>query len=362
MIKFRLLRSDGADDIVWESFYRAIPHPRRSVHFSPGYARTQEIGCGGEAWCAIADDGGWPFVMQPFLLRTDDPGRVITESLYGYGGPVSSAEAPELWPAILLALEGGLTEFRMQRGVVCERTVLAPFMVENQRKIYEAMGVPTKHVKDVVVLPTDLASLDAGMSDKRRAGVFKAKRDGITVRRTASLGHSLSRFWELYKGTMDKVGAAPRWRFARQYFEAHLRELRHRAVLVEAIIHGEKNGSCTIVSSALVLVDGAEAQYQFAGNSGVSGASDLLVLEAAAVARDAGCLTLDLGGGVTAAADDSVFWYKSTFSPRRRPVYVVERVYDQQAFDKASDGYPQTGFFPPWRAGAAAVRGMGVKV
>jgi hypothetical protein len=101
----------------------------------------------------------------------------------------------------------------------------------------------------------------------------------------------------------------------------------------------------------MLLMDGIEAHYQFAGNSGVSGASDLVILRAAEMARDAGCATMDLGGGVTAAEDDSVFWYKSTFSPKRRQVFVVERVFDQARFDELSADKPKD-FFPPWRAGA----------
>jgi hypothetical protein len=344
MIKFRMLTPHVGS--AWEDYAARLPARAKSVHFTQAYARVQEA-AGGEAYCAVAEDGD-AFIMQPFMLRTDEQGRNVVESLYGYGGPVGREGHPDL----LLALGGVMADFHVGRGVICERVVLSPHLAADQLAFYRAMGIKPRHVKDVVVLPTKLEDLDAGMTDKRRAAIFKAKRDGIATWRAVSRGQSLTRFVELYRGTMARVGAAPRWRFPRKYFEAHLVELPGTWIV-------EAYKEDVIVSSAMVLTCGREAHYQFAGNSGVSGASDLVILEAARLARDCGCKTLDLGGGVTAEPDDPVFWYKSTFSQMRRPVYVVERVHDQAAFDEASKGCPQTGFFPPWRAGAQVMQDAG---
>jgi hypothetical protein len=149
---------------------------------------------------------------------------------------------------------------------------------------------------------------------------------------------------------MDRVGAAPRWRYARTFWDALMVELKNHTCIIEAVKDE------ILVSSALVLLCPPQAYYQYAGNSGVSGASDLLIVEAAKLAAECGCDTLDLGGGVTAAEDDPVLFYKGTFSKERAPVYVMERVYDQKKFDEASKGFEGGHYFPPWRAGEQLAR------
>lgn len=336
MASFGILTCESADRVLWQALYDRLPPPLKAIHFSPGYAAAQGV----SSWCAVARDRG-EFIMQPFVMVLDEVG-VTVESMYGYGGPVGEGAS------LRGVLEEGLAEWRRGAGVVCERMVLHPRLAEYQARLLpDHLEAPYR--KEVVVVATEPVAFRAGVAAKRRSAIEKATRDGITTSRSTSRGQALTEFSALYSTTMERVGAAPRWQRQREFFDRHLCEMPGHVCLILA-----KQADGTTVSAAMVLVDPPEAYYQFAGNSGVSGASDLLVVESARLAHECGCPFLDLGGGVTAKEDDPVLWYKSTFSPLRRPVHVLERVHDREAFDRASRGLEGVGYFPPWRVGKQA--------
>lgn len=338
MGRFSVLSCQGLGGLRWQSFYERLPDYFRSIHFSPAYARAfAEL-----PRCAVYEgDGG--FVMQPFVTKADSVGLTM-ESLYGYGGPVADT---------LLAggrlggeFEREMAAWRQRRGILCERSVLHPRLYDHQSRLLPQDALPLFR-KEVVHVLTDMERLQEGMEKKRRSALAKAWRDGITTRRALDpVGRSLFRFWQLYDGTMERAGAAPTWRYPVAFFERMAHELRDNFGLIEAVCDGE------VVSAALVIASPPQAYYQFAGNSGVSGASDLLIMEAVKHAHDCGCDTIDLGGGVTRDPKDPLLWYKGTFSRLRGGVYVVERVYDKEKFEQASKGFEGVGYFPPWRAGA----------
>lgn len=338
MAGFEVLSCEGLGGLRWQSFYERLPTAFRSIHFSPAYARANAQ----HPWCAVAEGKGG-FVMQPFVTKTDSAG-VTMESVYGYGGPIAANVANG--GGLRDQLEKEMSGWREQHGIICERTVLHPRLFQHQAILLPAEACPLFR-KRVVLVPTIPEKAFMGVENKRRSALAKASRDGITARRALSTtGEPLFRFWQLYDATMERAGAVPIWRYPLAFFERMVVELRDNIALMEAVQND------VVVSSALVLTSPPEAYYQYAGNSGVSGASDLLIMEAAKHAHDCGCDTIDLGGGVTRDPKDPLLWYKSTFSRQRGSVYVVERVYDKERFTEASKGFEGVGYFPPWRAGA----------
>jgi serine/alanine adding enzyme len=342
MAIFRVLEPAGYDRVLWQQFFNALPSRYRLIHFSPSYARTQALASGDHALCAVAQDElSSEFVMLPFIMR-NTAGLCSVESFYGYGGPVSNVHGA---PAMSLAvqLEERLMDWRAEHHVLCERTVLQPYLADFQQALVPWVG---KLVKQVVMIPTvDVPAAHSLMRDTRRHEIAKARKRGLKVAVTTSRGAPLTRFVELYRATMKRKGASTNWELDQSHFDNIMAELAGNVVLV-SVSNNER-----IVSAAMVLVNARHAHYQYAGNGlEEQGASDLLVSQAITVANACGCEWLDLGGGVTADPADSVLFYKSSFSKERRPVVVGTRVFDKHAFDEAAARFPQTSFFPPWRA------------
>jgi hypothetical protein len=339
---FRVLEPAGYDRVLWQQYFNALPSRYRLIHFSPGYARTQALAKGDAALCAVAqDEVSGEFLMLPFILR-DTAGVRSVESFYGYGGPVSTAYGARAL-ALTEELDAKLQDWRAEHRVVCERTVLQPYLSDLQQTLVPWVG---KLVKQVVMVPTvDVPAAHSLMRDTRRHEMAKARKRGLKVAATTSRGAPLTRLVELYRSTMKRKGASTKWEHDHSYFDTIMAELPGHAVLVTV------SNKDRIVSAAMVLVCARHAHYQYAGNSlEEAGASDLLVSEAVAVAHACGCEWLDLGGGVTADPEDSVLFYKSSFSKERRPVVVGTRIFDKHAFAEAAAGYPETTFFPPWRS------------
>lgn len=346
MAIFEVLSCEGVGGLRWQSFYERLPIFFRSIHFSPAYARANaEL-----PQCAVyADPAG--FVMQPFTLKSDKFGTTM-DSLYGYGGPICSSLMNVY--EYSARFDKGMDEWRRARAILCERAVLHPRLYQHQSMLFPDWAPSFR--KEVVIIQAAPAKLIAGFTKKRQSALSKAQRDGITTRCALTCATPLERFCKLYESTMNRVGASPFFRHSRTFFQNMAAHLHDNIAVVEAV-----DGKGDVVSAALVLTSPPQAYYQYAGNSGVSGASDLLIMEAARHAWNCGCETMDIGGGLTRDPKDPLLWYKGTFSPDRAGVYVIERIHDEERFTAASKGFEGVGYFPPWRAGEqinAATQGI----
>jgi len=326
-----------ADGYRWQSLCDRLQ--LSIIHFSPAYARAQ-MSHYGRVLLAVFEDGD-EFMMQPFEMRDHD-GLVDLHSPYGYGGLIGDVHS--MWKE----MDVEFAKWRNDYSVICERHVLHPRMVRNQNNMawIERNVAPAERIKDTVVVRC-VPENELNLRDTRRHCIRKARERGMVARRANPQFAELSTFYRLYCETMDRQNASSRWRFPMKYFTEYFREMPDRAVLVDV---AAKDG--TVLSSAIVLLGGPHAQYQFAGNSGVDGASDLLILKAVEIARECGAEVLDLGGGATSEQDDSLLNYKRSFSHERWPVMVCKRVFDQTRYDAACAGKPLTDFFPAYRSAA----------
>lgn len=319
---FDVLEPKGLDGARWLSYYNRLPVDRRAIHFSPQYARTQISLGEASVFCAVyeADEH---FVMQPFQLRpiagVNDGSDIA--SLYGYGGPVSTLGG------VLGAMQWELfdEQFRAwlrSADVVSEWAMLHPMMHLHQRELLRAGQV--NEVKNTVQMRAGWEHRD-GMRATRLHCITKA-RGVVLVDSVEANRATIASFVSLYRRTMDRVSAPDRFRFPARYFGAHFSEMPDNAILLQAQHEG------VLVSSALLIVGGKWAQYQFAGNDLVDGASDLMVMEAARIAGLCGADWLDLGGGRTSKPDDSLYLYKSSFSKTRAPACTYSRIFDAEKY------------------------------
>ena len=273
-------------------------------------------------------DAGRPFLLEHegavFAgIEREEPRDVVTP--YGYGGPTRDGfwDAYEIWAR--------------ERGVVSTFVRFHPLLA-NQR------GAPI-HVEELA--PTVAWRVErerdllAGLHFKHRNKVRKAENAGATVTAASGLGN----FVELYEDTMRRIDADGFYLFEPAYWE-RLEELP--LARFDAEIDGE------VVASALCLASPPWLHYHLSGTTDAgrsTGASTLVLLEAARWAQAHGYERFHLGGGLGGKAD-SLHHFKARFDPDGLvPAAVGKAIHDEDAYRELSggrfDGYE--GFFPAYR-------------
>ena len=273
-------------------------------------------------------DAGRPFLLEHegavFAgIEREEPRDVVTP--YGYGGPTRDGfwDAYEIWAR--------------ERGVVSTFVRFHPLLA-NQR------GAPI-HVEELA--PTVAWRVErerdllAGLHFKHRNKVRKAENAGATVTAASGLGG----FVELYEDTMRRIDADGFYLFEPAYWE-RLEELP--LARFDAEIDGE------VVASALCLASPPWLHYHLSGTTDAgrsTGASTLVLLEAARWAQAQGYERFHLGGGLGGKAD-SLHHFKARFDPDGLvPAAVGKAIHDEDAYRELSggrfDGYE--GFFPAYR-------------
>ena len=273
-------------------------------------------------------DRGRPFLLEHdgvFFagIERDDPRDVVTP--YGYGGPTGDG----FWDAY--------EDWARERGVVSTFVRFHPLLANQQ-------GAPI-HVEQLA--PTVAWRVEpgrdllAGLHFKHRNKVRKAENAGATVTAASGLGD----FVELYEDTMRRIDADPFYLFEPAYWEL-LGELP--LARFDAAIDGE------VVASALCLASPPWLHYHLSGTTDKgreTGASTLVLLEAATWAQANGYERFHLGGGLGGKAD-SLHHFKARFDPEGLVEAAVGKaIHDEDTYRRLSGGETGfDGFFPAYRS------------
>lgn len=315
------------DDERWLSAWEAWPE--REVHAHPEYVRLYEQD-GTRALCTVADG-----VLYPFLLRSD-PVDIVTP--YGYGGAfrTGDADAGAFWDAFgAWAAEQGAVSELVRFSLFPER--LLPYPGEREPRLVNV-------VRDLEP-PADELWMD--YEHKVRKNVNKARRSGLRVELDET-GARLGDFVRLYEHTLDRRGAAARYRFPRTFFE-RIRDRLAGNFVYAHVLAGER-----VVSSELALLSATSA-YSFLGGTDEAAfelrPNDLLKVELMLWAKEAGKRRFVLGGGQQPG--DGIFRYKRSFAPRGLvPFEVGMRVLRPEVYEeltRRAGGPREPGFFPAYR-------------
>jgi hypothetical protein len=311
------------DDERWPAHWEAWPE--REVHAHPGYVRLYEED-GTRALCAVAAG-----VLYPFLLRSD-PVDIVTP--YGYGGAfrTGEADADSFWRAFdAWAAEQGAVSELVRFSLFPER--LLPYPGEREPRLVNV-------VRD---LEPPAGELWMDYEHKVRKNANKARRSGLRVE-IDETGARLDDFVRLYEHTLDRRGAAGRYRFPRAFFE-RIRDGLAGHFAYAHVLDGDR-----VVSSELTLLSATSA-YSFLGGTDEAAfelrPNDLLKVELMLWAKEAGKRRFVLGGGQQ--ADDGIFRYKRSFAPNGLvPFEIGMRIFDHERYAELSRGR-ETNFFPAYR-------------
>ena len=367
MTRVELLRSD---DPAWDGCLAAV---RRDVFHTAGYHRCAEASGEGTAYLAVVGDRdrgmAWPYLLRRVAEVPGLDGSDATDvtSVYGYPGPLAwgcatgDAFIASAWEAI--------------RGVWRDQRAVAAFTrfhpllgnAEMLAAVDGARGNPAADAPGVaregVVPAGSTVSIDCTLDDRTVYGQYRTDlRQRIGRARRAGLLTTVDEDWRelpafvrLYHETMERNQAERYYYFD----EDALRRLRDE-LAGHAHLFVTRRDDTVAAAGIYTEFDGIVQKYLEGTAVALHTLSPgkLQTDDARRWARARGCSVVHLGGG-RGGREDSLFYAKSRFSPRRHPFHVGRWILDGAAYDelvraraRGRSGRVATSYFPAYRAPA----------
>jgi hypothetical protein len=300
----------------------------------------------------------WPFLLRDLNtvegLEAQGDGYCDCTSVYGYPGPVMSAPAQSN-PGFIDRFLENLGEVAVEQKIVSLFSRLNP-VLGNASFLQSTAGLECKGQTVYIDLRNPP---DVQMSLYRwnhRNGIRKARRNGVCAYDDKTWEH-LDSFLHLYEITMNRVGAQSWYYFKTEYFHALREALGSRLHLFVA----EKDGRP--VSTALFVRTGSIIQYHLGASDDVGllhAASKVIMDQVRIWGTQTGAAIFHLGGGV-GVQEDSLFRFKSGFSPLRYDFFVWKKILLPERYNllvqsrlawlskRGKDSFSDS-FFPLYRA------------
>jgi hypothetical protein len=262
----------------------------------------------------------------PLLVR-EVPGSELGDatSPYGYpGGKVEGGPAPE--PAAVDWAPAGLVSIFAR-----ESLDVPPWLASARERSAVLIHDPARPRR-----------LRGRLAEQIRAN----ERRGWSVEALpgpATGGEQRAAFERAYEQTMTRAGAAQRYFFTPEYFRTILGFQRSWLLLARSPEGAVGAGAIAALSDGLMHYFLGGTADEHVGDSPFKNVVDAMVGLADGLA-----VPLNLGGGVRSG--DGLELFKRGFANGELPFRTHEVVCDPDEYERLSEGRPQTGFFPRYRA------------
>jgi hypothetical protein len=294
-------------------------------------------------------------------LEASDASDVL--SVYGYSGPLAwgwrpgDAFAEQAWNLLL-------ETWRRQKAV----SVFTRFhpLLENAAFVHDLASRPNQDKVTEGVIPLGpTISVDLTLSPEATRAAYGrglardiavARRAGLTTRQDEDLS-LLPTFTRLYHETMARVGASDYYYFTEDHFRRLHDDLDGKLHLLATYVDD------SVAAAGLFIEYGGIVEWHLVGSSqefSHLSPSKVLVDDAITWARDRGNRTFHMGGG-HGGREDSLFWFKSRFSPTRHLFHTGRWILEPRLYAElvearmAATTHPtrlDPTFFPAYRAPA----------
>jgi hypothetical protein len=271
-----------ADGTEWQSCVDRLPEHMRDVHYLPGMMSPYQV-TGRGIGRLLVQETSYDSMILPVLTGSDG----IRRHPYNFGGPAGNC-------------------YFFDGSLIDEFTPSPFFPIRGN-------CYPLTYDKESVwvnlAVPNNFRPTTRHMIEKSRVEVEEQPADSGNI----------AYFAEMYKRTMERVGAASHWLFDKVWFEALLTAMKDNTALLFARAEGR------FVAGCILLYGYDTCYFHFSANVDrpIRGASHKMVAAAIDWARAKGLKRFHLGGGVK--ANDGLFLFKSGFSDLRLPVYRYKR-------------------------------------
>jgi hypothetical protein len=318
----------AADGLVWQRALDRFEH--NDVYFLPEYHMCCERNGDGTALAFVAEQQAeclfYPFFLRPIRRVGSElvPRPAFDlETVYGYTGPLSTTTAPEFLAEAWQRFEAWCRD----QYVVAEFLRFNPFLVNHVWAGPNCL-VSLDRQTAAIRLRGSEAELWSRYPSVQRNMVRKALSKGLTCGEVP-LDQGLPSFQALYAASLERLHANAYYSFSPDYFACLSEELMPRMKLF-FVRHDDQ-----VAAAALFLIDNVRIHYHLAANNPEYGgwaANNLMLHTVALWACQAGCEWLHLGGGRTAADDDSLFRFKAGISTDQLDFRIGRRVHNQVAY------------------------------
>jgi hypothetical protein len=250
----------------------------------------------GTAWCDV----------EPFILYT--------------GFLTTSAE-----PGFLAAALAAYSEACRSLRIIAELVRFNP-IPQNHVPFLGRGELDVVAAKSVVVVACET-------EEERQLGHFSFSGRKIVRRSLRELrgrlldkSREMDLFRHLYERGLDRLGAAPHWRFGDRFYAAIA---ACPDFAIESVWSGDR-----LAGAQLVGMHPTAWHYLLLATADdyPRGTCERLTYQTARQAAAAGCQQAILGGGVTAAPDDGVLLFKARFARELTPFFIGKMVHDKAAF------------------------------
>ncbi len=336
----------------------------------PEFAELSAREEGGDATAFFAEVDGARLLIPLILRRVVDQVSLAptpyldATSAYGYPSPLIRSRRGSCDDFLEGSLDAFVDALR-HRGIIAAFIRLHPLLTFP----IEALG----RVGDVVH-HGDTVSIDLALSEEEiwlntsgfhRSSIQRAERLGYVAKMDTEWRH-FDTFVAIYHETMTRVGAAPFYRFSREYFVDLRKALGDSAHLCVVDAKGEVAAAGLVTEvCGIVQMFLAGSRHEFLPHSPAKVMENFVRFWAKA----RGNRWYHLGGGV-GASNDSLFQFKLGFSPLTHPYLTWRVIADREAYVRlvrqweyhagvTADG--PGGFFPAYRKPLPiAVAGSGI--
>ena len=328
------------------------------IYENPGHRKSVRHFGGQGFLFRYGDDRN--FIIYPFFKRDirDLPfadssvsGLYDIVSPYGYGGPLAQVENrscyDELWGGFFRSFD----RFCRENNIVSEFCRLHP-LYENHRPVgIHSQGVVKRLGQIVYVdLCRSEEELFRGIEKGHRRRIRRARENSDLVFCLNEEKAHPEQFFALYKATMEKNRARNEYYFSRDFFETAFRTLGHALSFWSITCQGE------VISVMLILRCGGLAYTWLSGAKEEAlhlSPDNYMIYRSILQLKKEGLKYLVLGGG-RSSTPDSLFSFKSGFSPLRKDFYVYSRVHLPEEYEKLKYLQGYTGkdsgdYFPVYR-------------
>ena len=231
------------------------------------------------------------------------------ETPYGYGGPVTNSNNKDF-------LERAFNSYRaecIKENIVCEFIRFHPF---NELSTESFLFEMNQQEREVVVVDLTLdVDVRRSLYSKKTRNIVKRASEKLDV---DVLTNKFDIFNKMYVETMKKNSADNFYYFDESYFKG--------LSLIDGVNLVGTKLDRDYVSIGYFMCSKELAHYHLSANNNnlsKENGNYLLLDSAFDIAKNKGCKYMMLGGGRSAAIDDSLFKFKKKFSPLIMPFYIA---------------------------------------
>ena len=284
----------------------------------------------------------------PLLLRNiNDTHYNDATSVYGYCGPLSKGVTDNFDNSSFIE---ALKDYFIENNIISVFSRLNPY-IANQNKVLNNLGeiFPLGKVVNIN-LKLDKTIQRQNYHRRLKNHINKSRRNCKVVK--AKSIEEIENFIEIYKENMIRVNAKKSYYFSKEYFLKLFESKNFKTEILLAIDKESKK----IISGAMFFKTNSIVQYHLSGTKNDFlhlMPTKLLIDEMRITATDSGFKTFNLGGGLAASGDDSLFRFKSSFSDNFHPFSLWKLIINQKAYDEVCDKNEiinrDSKFFPLYR-------------